>query len=130
LRVDATAENQFVTIPLDHRLNRHTQEVLFARLFRDRRLNLSPRAAHRYGIAKVKLHAAGEAILNATDIPTFKYPDRAARAFELMWHYDVSVAPMTATLFGEKIASSGLPRALRSTSWAGSVPQTNYPLKF
>ena len=30
---------------------------------------------------------AGEAILNTTDIPTFKYPDRAARAFELMWRY-------------------------------------------
>jgi len=30
---------------------------------------------------------AGEAILNNAGIPTFKYPDRAARAFELMWRY-------------------------------------------
>jgi acetyltransferase len=30
---------------------------------------------------------AGEAILNAADIPTFKYPDRAARAFCYMWRY-------------------------------------------
>ena len=30
---------------------------------------------------------AGEAILNEAGIPTFKYPDRAARAFELMWRY-------------------------------------------
>jgi acetyltransferase len=30
---------------------------------------------------------AGEAVLNQAGIPTFKYPDRAARAFELMWRY-------------------------------------------
>jgi len=30
---------------------------------------------------------AGEAALNQAGIPTFKYPDRAARAFELMWRY-------------------------------------------
>ena len=29
----------------------------------------------------------GEAILNAANIPTFKYPDRAARAFYYMWRY-------------------------------------------
>jgi acetyltransferase len=29
----------------------------------------------------------GEAILNDAGIPTFKYPDRAARAFELMWRH-------------------------------------------
>jgi acetyltransferase len=30
---------------------------------------------------------AGENILNAANIPTFKYPDRAARAFYYMWRY-------------------------------------------
>jgi acetyltransferase len=30
---------------------------------------------------------AGEDILNAAKIPTFKYPDRAARAFYYMWRY-------------------------------------------
>ena len=30
---------------------------------------------------------AGETLLNAASIPTFKYPDRAARAFSLMWQY-------------------------------------------
>lgn len=30
---------------------------------------------------------AGETILNLAGIPTFAYPDRAARAFELMWRY-------------------------------------------
>lgn len=30
---------------------------------------------------------AGEDVLNAANIPTFKYPDRAARAFYYMWRY-------------------------------------------
>ena len=30
--------------------------------------------------------AKGEDILNAANIPTFKYPDRAAKAFYYMWH--------------------------------------------
>src|SRR4029077_14250507 len=31
--------------------------------------------------------AAGEAILNRANIPTFPYPDTAARAFNYMWQY-------------------------------------------
>jgi acetyltransferase len=31
--------------------------------------------------------SAGEDILNAANVPTFKYPDRAARAFCYMWRY-------------------------------------------
>ncbi len=31
--------------------------------------------------------AAGEAILNRANIPTFAYPDTAARVFDYMWHY-------------------------------------------
>jgi acetyltransferase len=31
--------------------------------------------------------AAGEDILNAANVPTFKYPDRAAKAFCYMWKY-------------------------------------------
>ena len=31
--------------------------------------------------------AAGEAILNSARIPTFPYPDTAARAFAYMWRY-------------------------------------------
>ena len=31
--------------------------------------------------------AAGEAELNAAGIPTFSYPDTAARAFTYMWRY-------------------------------------------
>jgi acetyltransferase len=32
--------------------------------------------------------AAGEAILNRSNIPTFPYPDTAARLFNYMWRYD------------------------------------------
>ena len=32
--------------------------------------------------------ADGEAILNAAGIPTFEYPDTAARAFCSMWRYN------------------------------------------
>ncbi len=35
--------------------------------------------------------AAGEAILNAANIPTFPYPDTAARAFHYMWRYSYNL---------------------------------------
>ena len=35
--------------------------------------------------------AAGEAILNRANIPTFPYPDTAARAFNYMWHYSYNL---------------------------------------
>ena len=35
--------------------------------------------------------AAGEAILNRVNIPTFPYPDTAARAFQYMWRYSYSL---------------------------------------
>ena len=35
----------------------------------------------------VKPPIAGEKILNDSDIPTFEYPDTAARAFSFMWRY-------------------------------------------
>ncbi len=39
----------------------------------------------------------GEAILNEAGIPTFKYPDRAARAFELMWRYSENLRALYET---------------------------------
>ncbi len=36
--------------------------------------------------------AAGVAILNAAGIPTFPYPDMAARAFSSMWRYSYNIA--------------------------------------
>ncbi|HXB73200.1 MAG TPA: bifunctional acetate--CoA ligase family protein/GNAT family N-acetyltransferase, partial [Candidatus Acidoferrales bacterium] len=35
--------------------------------------------------------AAGEAILNQANIPTFSYPDTAARAFNYMWQYSYNL---------------------------------------
>jgi acetyltransferase len=40
---------------------------------------------------------AGEDILNAANIPTFKYPDRAARAFYYMWHYSENLRSLYET---------------------------------
>ncbi len=40
---------------------------------------------------------AGEAILNDAGIPTFKYPDRAARAFGLMWRYSQNLRALYET---------------------------------
>lgn len=40
---------------------------------------------------------AGEDILNAANIPTFKYPDRAARAFYYMWSYSENLRSLYET---------------------------------
>ncbi len=40
---------------------------------------------------------AGEAILNDAGIPTFKYPDRAARAFAHMWRYSANLQALYET---------------------------------
>ncbi len=39
----------------------------------------------------------GEDILNASKIPTFKYPDRAARAFSYMWRYSENLRALYET---------------------------------
>jgi acetyltransferase len=39
----------------------------------------------------------GEDILNAAQIPTFKYPDRAARAFNYMWSYSENLRSLYET---------------------------------
>jgi acetyltransferase len=41
--------------------------------------------------------AKGEDILNAASIPTFKYPDRAARAFYYMWRYSENLRSLYET---------------------------------
>jgi acetyltransferase len=43
--------------------------------------------------------AAGEAILNASGIPTFAYPDTAARAFVYMWRYSYRLRGLYETPF-------------------------------
>ena len=41
--------------------------------------------------------AAGEGILNAAGIPTFNYPDTAARAFQYMWRYSQNLKALYET---------------------------------
>ncbi len=43
--------------------------------------------------------AAGEAILNQAGIPTFDYPDTAARMFSYMWRYSTSLRSLYETPF-------------------------------
>ncbi len=40
---------------------------------------------------------AGEDVLNRAGVPTFKYPDRAARAFEFMWRYSLNLRSLYET---------------------------------
>ena len=49
----------------------------------------------------------GEEILNAANIPTFKYPDRAARAFTSMWQYSLNLRALYET---PSLASVGPPK--------------------
>ena len=41
--------------------------------------------------------AAGEEILNRANIPTFPYPDTAARAFNYMWQYTYNLQALYET---------------------------------
>ena len=51
---------------------------------------------------------AGEDILNAANVPTFKYPDRAARAFCYMWRYTENLRALYETpLAGARIGGRG-----------------------
>jgi acetyltransferase len=50
--------------------------------------------------------AAGERILNAANIPTFPYPDTAARAFQYMWRYTYNLRGLYETpIFAEGTGS-------------------------
>jgi acetyltransferase len=55
---------------------------------------------------------AGEEILNRAGIPTFAYPDTAARAFNYMWRYSDNLrtlyeTPVLGAYSGEKVAKRG-----------------------
>lgn len=46
---------------------------------------------------------AGETVLNEAGIPTFKFPDRAAQAFNYMWRYSANLAALYETpIFHER----------------------------
>jgi acetyltransferase len=58
------------------------------------KLNGKPILASWMGGAEV---AAGESILNRANIPTFPYPDTAARAFNYMWRYSYNLKALYET---------------------------------
>jgi len=39
----------------------------------------------------------GEKLLNQSNIPTYAYPDEAARAFDYMWHYSYNMRSLYET---------------------------------
>lgn len=53
---------------------------------------------------------AGEAVLNDAAIPTFKFPDRAAQAFNYMWRYSANLTALyeTPTLLDRAELSGGM----------------------
>ena len=52
----------------------------------------------------------GEDILNAANIPTFKYPDRAARAFYYMWRYSENLRALYETPAAQPESARGINR--------------------
>jgi len=57
--------------------------------------------------------AAGEAVLNRANIPTFAYPDTAVRAFEYMWRYSENLRSLYETPVQPADDAAGAPdRAL------------------
>ena len=57
-----------------------------------------------------KLVAQGTAILNEAGIPTFSYPDTAARAFSYMWRYTYNLRGIYETpRLAEEVEAGGDP---------------------
>jgi acetyltransferase len=59
--------------------------------------------------------AAGEAILNRAGIPTFPYPDTAARAFNYMWQYSYNLRGLYETPSLPEDTSECTPNRARAT---------------
>jgi acetyltransferase len=67
--------------------------------------------------------AAGEQILNRAGIPTFSYPDTAARAFVYMWRfsydlkglYETPIAPLSEEAAGDRVQAEEIIRAVRQS---------------
>lgn len=56
---------------------------------------------------------AGRAVLNAANIPTFEYPDTAARAFALMWRYSENLR----SLYETPSAVDASPKGAEARLW-------------
>ena len=75
------------------------------------RLDGKPILASWMGGAQV---SAGEAILNQSNIPTFPYPDTAARAFQYMWRYTYNLRGLYETPSLVSTGSAGSPDRARA----------------
>jgi acetyltransferase len=75
--------------------------------------------------------AAGERILNDAGIPTFGYPDTAARIFNYMWRYTYNLAGLyeTPTLAEEPANPGAASRQLQEARAAGRTVLTEYESK-
>jgi acetyltransferase len=79
--------------------------------------------------------AAGEAILNQANIPTFSYPDTAARVFQNMWRYSYNLrglyeTPVATAAFGEPGHDrKRVERIVQSVRSAGRSLLTEYESK-
>ena len=75
--------------------------------------------------------AAGERILNDAGIPTFGYPDTAARIFNYMWRYTYNLAGLyeTPTLAEEPANRDAARRQLQEAREAGRTLLTEYESK-
>ena len=65
--------------------------------------------------------AEGTAILNAAGIPTFSYPDTAARAFTYMWRYTYNLRGLYET--PALVEGTGIHRAARDKAQRNSCKQ-------
>jgi len=76
----------------------------------------------------------GEDILNAANIPTFKYPDRAARAFYYMWRYSENLRALYETPAAQPESARGINRdkaaeLINGAKAAGRTILTEYESK-
>ena len=91
-----------------------------------------PLLASWMGAARIE---EGEGILNAAGVPTFRYPDRAVRAFAHMWRYSANLTALYETPAGSTHAEGGRERQLKARKFlhaaraAGRTLLTEYESK-
>jgi acetyltransferase len=77
------------------------------------RLGAKPILASWMGAASI---TAGESILAGANIPTFSYPDSAARAFLYMWKYSYNLRGLYETPFPPAVSEESLKQQAQATS--------------
>lgn len=84
-----------------------------------------PILASWMGAAQVE---TGEEILNAAGIPTFKYPDRAARAFAYMWRYSDDLRSLYETPAADPASGDATSRMERGCAIIDAVRESGRSL--